>query len=212
MHWISAFCVVVLAVTGFYIGMPYFIASGDTGQHFLMGWVRFTHFTAAAVLVMTAIVRVYWLFMGNQFERWSALFPLRPRDWDNLWRMVKYYLMIKPDEAPKYLGHNPLQQMTYTAIYAVAGVMVLTGFAMYGQFNPGGIFYMAFNWVNGVLGGLQVTHFVHHVATWVFLIFIPFHVYLAIRADHMERTGTISSIISGGRFVSAEQTYVDAEP
>jgi Ni/Fe-hydrogenase b-type cytochrome subunit len=211
MHWVAALCIVVLAVTGLYIGKPYFIASGESQQHFVMGWVRFVHFTAAAVLVMTAIVRFYWLFVGNRFERWIALFPVRPRDWVNLWRVVKFYLMIRPEKAPHYLGHNPLQQLAYTAVYGVAAVMVLTGFAMYGQSNPTGPFYSVFNWVNVLLGGSPITRFVHHVATWVFLSFIPIHVYLAIRADHVERTGTISSIISGGRFIDANRRYVDVE-
>lgn len=211
MHWVAALCIVVLVVTGLYIGKPYFMTSGEASAHFLMGRVRFTHFLAAAVLVMTAIVRLYWLFMGNRFERWAALFPVRARDWVNLWRMVKFYLMIRPEQAPHYLGHNPLQQLSYTALYGVAGVMVVTGFAMYGQSEPGGFFYGAFNWVNVLLGGSPITRFVHHVSSWLFLIFIPVHVYLAIRADHIERTGTISSIISGGRFIDTGRTYVDAE-
>jgi Ni,Fe-hydrogenase I cytochrome b subunit len=45
--------------------------------------------------------------------------------------------------------------------------------------------------------------------TWAFLIFIPIHIYLALRADLLERTGTISSIISGGRFVPSDVTHVD---
>jgi Ni/Fe-hydrogenase 1 B-type cytochrome subunit len=51
--------------------------------------------------------------------------------------------------------------------------------------------------------------FLHHVLTWVFLIFIPIHVYLALRADAVERTGTISSIISGGRFIPKHEEFVD---
>jgi Ni/Fe-hydrogenase b-type cytochrome subunit len=211
MHWVAALCILVLAATGLFIGKPYFIAGGDAQPHFLMGWVRFVHFTAAAVLVMTAIVRFYWLFMGNRFERWPALFPVRPRDWANLWRVVKFYLMIRPEKAPHYLGHNPLQQLAYTAVYGVAAIVVVTGFSMYGQSNPNGLFYHAFNWVNVLLGGAPVTRFVHHVSTWVFLTFIPIHVYLAIRADHVERTGTISSIITGGRFIDANRTYIDVE-
>ncbi|HTS89692.1 MAG TPA: Ni/Fe-hydrogenase, b-type cytochrome subunit [Gemmatimonadales bacterium] len=209
MHWIAVLCILTLAVTGLYIGMPFFITGGDTQNHFLMGWVRFVHFAAAAFLVMTAIVRFYWLFAGNKFERLRALFPLRPRDWVNMWKQIKYYLMIEPDRAPKYLGHNPLQQLSYTLLYGTAAIMVITGFAMYGQYNPSGFFYHVFNWVVILFGGLPIVHFVHHVLTWVFLIFIPIHVYLAIRADNVERTGTISSIVSGGRFVPSKENYID---
>ena len=67
--------------------------------------MRFLHFVAAAVLVMTAIVRVYWLFMGNRFERWTALLPLRKRDLRNLIKVVKFYLMIHPERAPHAPEH-----------------------------------------------------------------------------------------------------------
>jgi len=211
MHWIAVACIIALVITGFYIGKPYFIAGGDTGQHFLMGWMRFIHFSAAAFFVATGIVRAYWLFAGNKFERLAALFPVRPRDWVNMWKQIKYYLMIQPEKAPRYLGHNPLQQLSYTAIYAVALTMVITGFAMYGQSDPSGFFYKAFNWVGILFGGMPVVRFIHHVLTWAFLIFIPIHIYLAIRADHLERTGTISSIISGGRFVPVDEKYIDGE-
>lgn len=209
MHWTAVLCLIVLTVTGLYIGKPYFMTGGEASRHFLMGWVRFLHFTAAAVLVMTAIVRTYWLVMGNRYERFAALFPVRRRDWVNLGRMIKFYLMIEPEKAPRYLGHNPLQQLSYTAIYAIGALMVITGFSLYGQSNPGGFIYSATNWIGALMGGMPVVRFVHHAATWAFLIFIPIHVYLAIRADHLERTGVISSIISGGRFVPARHDFED---
>jgi len=209
MHWAAALSIVVLVVTGFYIGRPYFITHGEASAHYLMGWMRFLHFAAAGVFVATAIVRVYWLFAGNQFERWKALFPVRKQDWVNLVKQVKFYLMIQPEKAPHYLGHNPLQQLSYTGMYTIALAQVVTGFAMYGQSRPGGLWYTLFGWVVPLLGGIQVVHFVHHVLTWAFLTFIPIHIYLALRADLLERTGTISSIVSGGRFVRSDVTYVD---
>lgn len=211
MHWIAALCLVVLTITGFYIGKPYFLTSGDTSRHFLMGWFRFAHFAAAAVFVMTGIIRMYWLFMGNRFERLPALFPVRPRDWVNLFKMIKFYLMIEPEKAPRYLGHNPLQQMSYTGVYGLAVISVLTGFALYGQAEPGGFFHGLTGWLVSLVG-LQGIRFIHHVVTWGFLIFIPIHIYLAVRADHIERTGVISSIISGGRFVPSDEEFEDGNP
>lgn len=131
MHWAAAIAIVVLAVTGFYIGKPYFMTSGEASSHFLMGWMRFLHFTAAAVFVTTGIVRIYWLFAGDKFERVTALFPVRRRDWVNLYKQVKYYLMIRPEKAPHYLGHNPLQQFSYTGMYLVA--MVVAELAAWGH-------------------------------------------------------------------------------
>lgn len=211
MHWIAVFAILALVVTGLYIGRPYFAAGGGNPDPFLMGWVRFVHFSAAAALVATGIVRIYWLFAGNKFERLPALFPLRPRDWVNMWKQVKFYLMIQPEKAPHYLGHNPLQQLSYTGVYLMTLVMVVTGFTLYGQSNPNGFFYWAFNWVGIIMGGMPVVRFVHHVFTWLFLTFIPLHIYLAIRADQLERTGVISSIITGGRFVPVDEKFIDGD-
>jgi len=206
MHWIAAACVVLLIVSGFYIGRPYFMTSGEASAHYLMGWMRFLHFTAAAVIVMTGIVRVYWLFAGNQFERLPALFPA------NLTNLVKTgmaYLTFRPERQPNYVGHNPLQQIAYTGTYLMMVVMVVTGFTLYGQANPGGVIFAAFSWVPGLLGGLQHVRLVHHALTWAFIIFIVFHVYFAVRSDYVERAGVVSSIITGGRYINLDQTYED---
>ena len=209
MHWIAAIALVLLIVTGFTIGRPYYLPRGNVQGEFFIGWVRLVHFIAAGALVATAIVRGYWLLVGNRYERWRALFPVHRRDWANMWRQIKFYLLIHPERAPKYLGHNPLQQFFYTLTYVVAVVMVITGFAMYGQANPGGFIRSATLWVPQLLGSMQTVRLLHHVLTWYFLIFIPIHVYLAIRSDLLERTGTMSSIVSGGRFVPADEKFID---
>ena len=209
MHWIAAVCVVTLIVTGFYIGEPYFMTSGSASDHFLMGRVRFIHFSAAGVLVATAILRVYWLFAGNRFERWSALFPVRREDWVNAWHVLRAYMFVKPQEAPQYMGHNPIQQFAYTGLYLLATVQVLTGFYLYSLSSPGGLFFGAFGWVGSVLGGAQVARLVHHVLTWFWLIFLPVHVYLTIRADVLHKESRVNSIISGERYVRADVDFVD---
>jgi Ni/Fe-hydrogenase 1 B-type cytochrome subunit len=209
MHWIAAACIVVLVVTGFYIGRPYFMTSGEASAHFLMGRVRFIHFTAAAVLVMTGIVRVYWLFAGNRFERFPALFPVTPKNLRGMVRTLNAYLTFRPEKQASLVGHDPLQQYAYTTLYLLTIVMVVTGFTMYGQSNPGGLIFRTFAWVPSLLGGLQGVRLVHHVLTWGFIVFALIHVYFTIHSDYVERVGRVSSIITGGRYVSTDETYED---
>jgi Ni/Fe-hydrogenase b-type cytochrome subunit len=209
MHWIAVLCILTLAVTGFYIGRPYFLTSGEPSAHFMMARFRFVHFAAAGVLVATAILRFYYLFVGNKFERWTALFPYHAEDWKNLWLVLKKYLFIQPWRAPHYMGHNPLQQITYSFIYFVALVQVCTGFYLYGLSNPGGLFFTSFAWVGSLLGGAQVVRFAHHVLTWAWGVFIPVHVYLTVRADVVHQESRISSMVSGGRYVRADIDFVD---
>ena len=209
MHWIAAACIIVLVVTGFYIGRPYFMTSGEASSHFLMGRVRFIHFTAAAVLVMTGIVRVYWLFAGNKFERWGALFPVTRQNLSRTMRTTGEYLTFGRQKGPSLVGHEPLQQYAYTLLYLMVLVMVVTGFTMYGQSNPGGIIFRAFAWVPPLFGGLQHVRLVHHLLTWAFIIFALIHVYFVVRSDYIERVGRVSSIITGGRYVSMDEEYED---
>ena len=209
MHWTAAACIVVLVVTGFYIGRPYFITSGEASSHFLMGRIRFIHFTAAAVLVMTGIVRFYWLFAGNKFERWGALFPVTRQNLSRTMRTTGEYLTFGRQKGPSVVGHEPLQQYAYTFLYLMAFVMVVTGFTMYGQSNPSGIIFRLFAWVPPLFGGLQHVRLLHHVLSWAFIIFAIIHVYFVVRSDYIERIGRVSSIITGGRYVSIDEEYED---
>jgi Ni/Fe-hydrogenase 1 B-type cytochrome subunit len=209
-HWFSATAILVLCITGLYIANPYLGTSGEPSAHFMMGWMRFIHFTAASVLVAAAILRVYWLFFGNQYESWKALLPLTWKDWKNTWWMLYAYLFVKPEKAPHYLGHNPLQQLNYTLLYFMAIVEIVTGFAMYGLADTGGIFYSMFGWVGPLFGGWQMVRLVHHALMWFFIMFLPLHVYLAVRAAMMDRSGTLSSIFTGGRFVRQDVPWEDA--
>jgi Ni/Fe-hydrogenase b-type cytochrome subunit len=212
MHWAAAISIAVLVATGFYIGRPYFApAPGEAIDHYMMGRMRFVHFAAAGVLVATGIVRVYWLLAaGNRYERLPALFPLSRKDFRNLLLVARKYLLMRWEWGPHYLGHNPLQQISYTAVYVVVLAQVATGFALYGLSNPEGFFYRVLGWETLFLGGVPVVRFIHHVLTWVILIFVPIHVYLALRADFTDREGSISSIISGGRWVRDDIHYEDA--
>lgn len=208
MHWFSAGCIPVLAVTGLYIGRPYFMTAGEASDHYLMGWVRFIHFTAAGILVATAIIRVYWLFKGNRYERWQALFPFRREDWKNMYRVIRRYVFLS-HRSPHWLGHNPLQQLLFTTLYAVATLSVVTGFSMYGLATPGGFFARVFGWVAPLMGGNQNVRFLHHVLTWYYFIFLPVHIYLSLRADLVHREARVSSIVGGFRFVRNDIDFVD---
>ena len=129
-----------------------------------MGWIRFLHFAAAAVLVATAIIRVYWLFAGNKYERWVALFPVRRRDWVNLVKQVKFYLMIHPEKAPALPGTQsaPAVQL-YRDLPGWRCCRSSPGSRSTGSPILVGSSIGAFGWIGPLLGGMPVVRFVHHV-------------------------------------------------
>jgi Ni/Fe-hydrogenase 1 B-type cytochrome subunit len=210
-HWLSAVTLLVLFVTGLFISFPMWVTSGEASSHFLMGRFRFVHYTAAAFLVFGGIIRVYWMFAGNQFERWSALFPFTRQNVRHMVAMLKSYVTLDADLQPHFVGRNPLAQVAYTTIYVLTTIMIVTGFAMYGQSNPGGFFHTLFGWVPPLVGGLQHVRLLHHSIAWFYPIFFFAHIYLAIRSDYLERAGVVSSMLTGGRFVASHEKFEDCD-
>ena len=124
-------------------------------------------------------------------------------------RTLNAYATFRPEKEANMVGHEPLQQLAYTSLYILVVIMVVTGFAMYGQSNPGGLIFRMFAWVPPLFGGLQYVRLTHHVITWLFIVFALIHVYFTLRSDYVDRVGRVSSMITGGRYVSTDETYED---
>ena len=90
-------------------------------------------------------------------------------------------MLLKPGHDP-YL-RNPLARTSYVGLYVMVLIEILTGFAMYYMTEPNNIGGMLFGWVNVVLGGEMVTHWVHHIVAWLIIVFAIGHVYMVLRAD-----------------------------
>ncbi|MDR0480800.1 MAG: Ni/Fe-hydrogenase, b-type cytochrome subunit, partial [Gallionellaceae bacterium] len=133
-HWLNALSIVVLCVTGFLIGKPlYATPIGEASDHFLMGYIRFAHFTAAYVFAVGLIFRIWWAFFGNHYSRELFIVPVWDAQW---WREVlheiRWYLFLarKPH---KYVGHNSLAQCAMFFFILLCVFMVFSGFALYSE-------------------------------------------------------------------------------
>ncbi|CAN5478316.1 hypothetical protein BH11ACT8_BH11ACT8_24200 [soil metagenome] len=210
LHWLNVLAIVLLTATGLYISDPNFGPSDGQSTGFFMGWVRFVHFAVSYVWVTLGVVRLYLLFFSrNRFVRWPTLWPIKGKqDVRNLGRTISAYLLIHPDEAPTYIAHNPLQQLSYTAIYVLAALQVLTGFALYGLYDSHQWFWALLHWPVAWLGAPTI-RLVHYLIMLLFWVFVILHVYLAIRADTVERHGGLSSMFSGGVWLRKGSHPVD---
>ena len=92
-HWINVMSIIVLCVTGFFIGTPF--SFGSSASAYTMGWIRFFHFTAAYLFTVSVISRVLWSFIGNKYSGWKEFFPLATQKGrEKTVRMLRYYLLI----------------------------------------------------------------------------------------------------------------------
>lgn len=209
LHWAAFVTILTLCLTGWLIGNGRLAYAGTNDVPYFIGYLRLIHFTAGWLLVSMGILRIAGLFLSStKYQRWRALFPISLNDLKNLYRVGRNYLLCIFEHGPHYIGHNPLQQVAYTGIYLMALLAILTGFCLYAAYDANNWLFSAFSWLNGLIG-LQYMRLVHLFMMWVFLAFIPIHVYLAIRADTIERDGAISSIFSGGRWCRKGTTFED---
>ena len=201
-HWIQFFAVATLSVTGYFIGHPLPSQPGEAYNHFLMGYIRFAHFTAAYIFIIGFLFRIYWAFVGNAHAREIFLPPIfRNAYWKGVWHEIKWYLFLTR-EPKKYSGHNPLAILAMHLMFVWGSIFImLTGLALYGEGTlPGSWQYDFFSsWITPIFGQPQAVRTAHHLTMWFLIVFIMIHIYVAIREDIMSRQSIVSSMISGWR-------------
>jgi Ni/Fe-hydrogenase 1 B-type cytochrome subunit len=120
-HWINALAIVVLAVTGYFIGSPPPSLTGEASDHYLFGDIRFAHFVAAYVLIVGCAFRLYWAFAGNHHARQIFLPRVwSPRWWSEVFYELAWYAMLVK-EPKKYEGHTPWRRWSCTCCSSGAG-------------------------------------------------------------------------------------------
>lgn len=195
-HWVIFLSIIVLAVTGYYLGHPFIAVSGSARNHFVMGTVRVIHLYTAIVFTMAVMVRVYWMFAGNQYARWSEMVPVSRRRLRSVWQTIRFYSFVRRNPPP-YVGHSGLAGVVYTFVFLIYFMMIATGLAMYTVYAPIGSPFHFFSFIIPIFGGLPIVHLVHHIGMWLLLIFVVHHVYSAILFSTTERRGIVSSMFSG---------------
>jgi Ni/Fe-hydrogenase 1 B-type cytochrome subunit len=200
-HWVNALAILVLCVTGYFIGSPPPTMPGEASANFLFGYIRFAHFTAGQILAVGFLLRAYWVFVGNSHAKQIFFVPFwRAEWWREVWHEILWYAFIAK-RPKKYVGHNPLAQLAMFFMYTLTTIfMIITGFALYSQGEGEGSWQdKLFGWVFSIFPNSQDVHTLHHLGMWVIVTFVIIHIYAAVREDIMSRQTIISSMISGER-------------
>ena len=133
-HWVNAFAIFALCLTGYFIGSPLPSVFGDTSEIYVMGWIRFIHFAAAYIMIAGFFLRIYWAFAGNEHARELFLPSVTQSGfWEGVWHEIKWYAFIEK-EPRKYTGHNPLAVLAMHILFVWGSrFMMITGMALYGE-------------------------------------------------------------------------------
>ena len=211
-HWIQAFALLALCLTGYLIGSPLPSVGGEAYDYYVMGYIRWIHFVSAYLVIIGFVFRIYWAFVGNTHARQIFIPPVwRGSWWAEVWHEIKWYAMMTR-EPKKYKGHNPLAVLTMHVMYVWCTIfMIFTGLALYGEGTGPGTWQHSWfsTWIIPLFGQSQDVHTWHHLGMWVLVCFVITHIYVAVREDIMSRQSIISSMISGWRMFKDDRPADD---
>ncbi|MGC2673375.1 MAG: Ni/Fe-hydrogenase, b-type cytochrome subunit [Candidatus Acidiferrum sp.] len=215
-HWIIFATIVSLSITGYYMHSPFIISHGRTA--YVMGTVRFVHLLSGFAFCGAILLRLVWMFIGNQWSQWDQLIPTTKKRWKDFVDTAKYYGFMVWSPSP-HIGHNAMAGAAYAAVFGMAIVEVVTGFALYSQILGSRVLLFFFGWIPHVIDiqWLREIHFLFMFGFWMFFIH---HLYTAILVSVEEENGVMESIFSGYKFVPehelqeamAEEAAEETEP
>lgn len=200
-HWSNALMVVVLSVSGYFIGTPPPSSIGDTSVLYWMGWIRFIHLAAGYIFGVLFLMRIWLALTAGGVAH--QLFV--PAIWRASWlrgfmKQIEWNLLLT-NRPMRYIGLNPLGNIVMLLMFVIPTVvLLLTGFAMYAEVTGHESWqYLLFGWMTAFFGNTLDMHILHRLAMWVVLCFAMAHIYIAVREDILSRQTTVSAMLSGDR-------------
>ncbi len=204
-HWLNAFAVATLAVTGYLIGRPMAIQSASEASFgYWFGTVRFIHFVAAFVFFFNFLFRIYWGFAGNKYASWKSFIPYTKKYIQECFDVLKLDVLHRKVKPLISIGHNALAGLTYFITFLAFLFQSITGFGMYSAMSDSFLPNM-FSWIVPLMGGDFAVRQWHHVMMWFFIIFAIIHVYIVFYHDYVEGRGVISSMAGGWKFIEEDK-------
>ena len=171
LHWLHLSSIIILAITGIYIGHPFMPG--------VMSLMRGTHFFFMWLLIIVALIRIIWAFVGKSAPVGSREpigdykhFGPQKENKGTLGGTLAYYLFLRR-EAPVVYKYNGLQKGTYIFWLLLIIAQAITGFALWTPFQ------LAFQPLTYAVGGPIMMRTWHYIIMWIFLITTALHVYLS---------------------------------
>lgn len=196
-HWLIFFAIIALSFTGYYMHNPFMISRAPTT--FMMGTVRYIHIISGYIFLAAFMMRVYYFVAGNYWASWRFFIPTDRQRWKTAREMFKYYSFVRR-EPVRQVGHNALAGLTYSVIFFLMALEILTGLVLYSQVRGLGLARTLFGWLPGIID-IQYLRLFHFLGMFAFIAFAIHHVYSAILVSIEERNGLLESMFSGFKFV-----------
>ena len=176
LHWAHLVCIVVLALTGFFIETPLRVLG------LTMATAQWIHYVFMYLVLIVLAARVYWACYGRgtSLERGSRVlgpdyrnFLPQEENRGQFRETVKYYLFLRRTR-PATAKFDTFAKTAYVFWGCLLLFQAYTGFALYGPTYSWPVFATG----AAIMGGLGAVRAIHYLVMWVFIITTVAHVYL----------------------------------
>ncbi len=211
-HWLNAILIFILILTGLYIAQPFGMDPGEAYDSYLMGNIRFVHFSSGLMLAALFVWRIYGAIFGSVYAKQIFTLPLLSKKfWIGLIDEVQHYSFLKA-RPKRWLAHNPMAHFSMFMSILLIFVMIITGFGLYAEGKGAGtLFYRFFGWITALTDNTFILHTIHHWVMWGIIIFVIIHIYAATRDEIMSGQTAYSAMVSGWRVFRQDGYYSDLE-
>ena len=187
-HWVNVVAFLTLAITGFSIGAPLIVIPGPT-----MLELRIVHMLAGCVLTCSVAVRIVWSFIGDRGASWRSFFPyLKKGGWGKIYQELRFYLFLSRRPPPS----SAVVNMSHLLVLLGFLFEIVTGFALLSLSGSHNVAGPLFGWIFLLLNA-QYVRLGHVIVMWLLIAFTVEHIYVSALLDTKERSGLMSSIVTG---------------
>jgi Ni/Fe-hydrogenase 1 B-type cytochrome subunit len=140
-------------------------------------------------------------FFSKFHADWKDFFAFT--DWPNTVKQLKFYALVSKEPAEHRYLYGPMQSVAYGGLMVMVLLIVITGLILMGAGYHAGFTALAYTVLKPVetlMGGLATVRWIHHILTWLFILFILAHVYMVFWYDVLFKEGIVSSMIGGNLF------------
>lgn len=204
-HWVNAFCVLLLIPIGVLIYSADYLKIPDEGVDTVMD----IHVAIGFVFLAGAASRIIYLFTGPRESRWRDVVPHTRRQWSQVSATLRYYLSRFRGRAPLYFSHNALAGIFDALLFAVFITQASSGvsmFILHGTEHAGNnASHAQVRTARPEDGPPGWILDLHDAGAAFIAVFVLSHFTALGVHDVAEDRGLVSSMISGNKFFNDEE-------
>lgn len=217
-HWINVITVLLLVISGFLIYKNRLFGFSTDGKVLLI----IIHVIVGYVFTINLLFRIVIGFIGKTYERWNQTLPFNK----GFKMELKEFCQHKPIV---YKGHNPAGKLMVLALLTLMTVQMITGLLIAGTdiyYPPFGNYFaenIAIDKSNleiikpfskenvdneafeAMIAFRMPFIYTHYYIFYGLLFLISLHIAGAIIAERKERSGLISSMFSGYKYLPKDK-------